>query len=181
MIATPVGPAARTPRHSATATRPALPGSHLGLSWRALGSADVDDVVALHVRSDAVDSPSTRTTREDVEELLAAGGADTLGGHDVDGILRAVAALEVREVDGADEVHLRATVDPGTRGRGIGKALLAWQDDRARDLLAERPRGASVIVVHVDDHQSDRRRLYAAAGFTPVASTGPRTRFEVRL
>ncbi|MGO1174489.1 MAG: hypothetical protein ACTMKU_09315, partial [Actinomycetaceae bacterium] len=70
MIVSPAGPAAHRAWRGSTAARPALPGGHLGLSWRALDARDVDDVVALLDRSEAVDSSATLTTRAEVEDML---------------------------------------------------------------------------------------------------------------
>ena len=71
-----------------------------------------------------------------------------------------------------DETHARvfiaASVDPSWRGRGIGRALLTWQDDRARQILATLdPDLPGRIAAYVDEDLEDRRRLYAAAGFSP--------------
>ncbi|MGC5627132.1 hypothetical protein ACPYO6_02645 [Georgenia sp. Z1344] len=178
MIVSSAGSAAQLARRFDPPASAAVPGPHLGLRWRTLAADDGADVAALWDRSDAVDSRGTRTTRADVDRLLsaAADAGDTLGGFDADGILRAAAALVLTlQGDGA-EVRLRATIDPGRRGLGIGKALLGWQDDRARQLLADAaPAGPARIVIEVDPHQSDRRRLCAAAGFAPEPGAPGRT------
>ena len=55
------------------------------------------------------------------------------------------------------------------RGRGVGRALLYWQDGRARQMLVEIFGAESDVPVSisnlVDAHMTDRRRLYIAAGF----------------
>lgn len=176
-------PGAHSARRFDAPASAALPGPHLGLTWRTLEPGDGADVHALWDRSDAVDVHGDSTTRGELEEALraAARSGDTLGGFDPEGILRAAAALVLTSRADTAEVRLRATVDPGTRGRGIGKALLGWQDDRARQLLAaSAPAGPARIVIDVGRHQGDRRRLYAAAGFAPEPS-GPGTTFAVTL
>lgn len=178
------GRAVRAARRFDPPVTAALPRAHLGLRWRALTSEDVDDLAALWQRSAAADAPIQPLGVDELTEVLhdARTTGDTLGGFDQDGILRAAAAL-VLETDGEDgQVRLTATVDPGTRGRGIGKALMTWQDDRARQILAEAaPRGAARILVEVDAHHTDRRRLCAAAGLSPLRGDGPRTTFAVSL
>lgn len=159
-----------------------VPGDHLGLVWRPLTTDDADQAFALLERCEAVDQPTMRTGRSRVEEILArpATGmkADSLGGFDSGGELRAAAFVHAPL---GDETHARvfisASVDPAWRGRGLGRALLTWQDDRARQILATLdPALPGRIAAYVDERLEDRRRLYAAAGFSPK-----RTFREMRL
>lgn len=170
--ADPAAPAAQRFDPPDSATRP---GGHLGLVWRGLGTADVEAVAELWARSDSVDEPAEPTGPSAVRNLLSAArtSGDTLGGVDEHGRLRAAAAIVLEQHDATVQARLRATIDPDLRGRGIGKALLTWQEGRARQLLAEAaPSGPARIVVDVDVHQVDRRRLYAAAGFAPSVDAG---------
>src|SRR5690625_1080708 len=120
---------------AAPPTRAAVPGPHLGLSWRALTPADLDEAAALSERCEAVDRPILRTTRTQLADILGRPGtgmkSDSLGGFDGAGQLRAAAFVHAPQ---GDETHARvfiaASVDPSWRGRGIGRALLTWQDDR---------------------------------------------------
>ncbi|MFC4555888.1 GNAT family N-acetyltransferase [Georgenia faecalis] len=150
-----------------------LPAAHLGLTWRPLEPGDADAVLALARRCEAVDTPILRVDAGDVESVLARPErgivADSLGGFDSAGELRASAFVYAPP---GDESHARvfidAAVDPEWRGRGIGRALLAWQDGRARQMLAQMdPELPGRIAAYVDEHHADRRRLYAAAGFSP--------------
>lgn len=170
------------PDRAAPPTEAPLPGPHLGLTWRPLTPEDADRVWALVQRCEDVDQPVLRTDRSRVEEVLgrpAAGiTADSLGGLDTAGELRAAAFVHSPL---GDETHARvfisASVDPSWRGRGIGRALLTWQDGRARQILATLdPSLPGRIAAYVDEHLEDRRRLYAAAGFSPK-----RTFREMRL
>ncbi|WP_413449853.1 GNAT family N-acetyltransferase [Georgenia phoenicis] len=170
------------PDRAAAPAHATVPGPHLGLTWRPLTTEDVDLVHALIARCEAVDEPVLRTSRAQVEEILGrpATGmkADSLGGLDSAGELRAAAFVHAPL---GDETHARvfiaASIDPSWRGRGIGRALLTWQDDRARQILATLdPSLPGRIAAYVDEDLEDRRRLYAAAGFSPK-----RTFREMRL
>ncbi|HLV05925.1 GNAT family N-acetyltransferase [uncultured Georgenia sp.] len=162
------------PSRAAPPAEATVPGPHLGLTWRTLTPADLDDLHALVQRCEEVDQPLSRTRRTQLEEMLArpATGmkADSLGGFDAAGTLRAAAFVHAPR---GDETHARvfigASVDPSWRGRGIGRALLTWQDDRARQILATLdPALPGRIASYVDEHLHDRRRLYAAAGFSAL-------------
>ncbi|WP_159620770.1 GNAT family N-acetyltransferase [Ruania rhizosphaerae] len=139
-----------------------VPGRHLGLGWRPLEPADENDVRLLLTRVGAVDqgyhptpldlSPQVHTaTCGDLQ-------SDTLAGIDASGDLRAVAMVR----RGSSTVALAAELEPSWRGRGIGRALLRWQDACAQRL------GPVVTEIVVDEARIDRRRLCAAAGFAPA-------------
>ncbi|WP_324650929.1 GNAT family N-acetyltransferase [Georgenia sp. H159] len=170
------------PDRAAPPAEATIPGAHLGLTWRPLTPDDSDAAMALVERCETVDQPVLRTSRARVEEILARPStgmkADSLGGFDTGNELRAAAFVYSPR---GDETHARvfiaASIDPSWRGRGIGRALLTWQDDRARQILATLdPELPGRIAAYVDEHLEDRRRLYAAAGFSPK-----RTFREMRL
>src|SRR5690625_2673681 len=57
-------------------------------------------------------------------------------------------------------------VDPAWRGRGIGRALLAWQEQVGRAKIAAASTSArGRLLVHLDDHVAAARRLVERAGF----------------
>lgn len=148
------------------------PAAHLGLVWRRLGAEDLPAAADLAARCTEADQPVHPL---DVAPLAALVGpspampSDTLGGFGPDGRLEAMAVVYLPP-DATDVLRafLVATIAPTWRGRGIGRALLDWQDARARQLLAADGRELPVrIAAHVDAHLADRRRLYVAAGFSP--------------
>lgn len=58
-------------------------------------------------------------------------------------------------------------VHPAARGRGLGRALLNWQDARAQQQLATHAEALPAwSIVYADDRSSDKKRLLEGAGFT---------------
>ncbi|MEW1957944.1 GNAT family N-acetyltransferase [Kineococcus sp. NPDC059986] len=149
-----------------------------GLTCRPLTTDDVPVWADLLDRAAAVDRPHVRDSPEWLRRSLTADGFDagtqSLAGFDADGVLRAAAVVELRL---GDLAHLRlpcgGVVDPGWRGRGVGRALLAWAERAARDRVARRRRelGRDVtadLQVWAADHRDDLARLCARAGLTPL-------------
>ena len=75
----------------------------------------------------------------------------------------------LRGIHEAATAIVSAYIHPHWRGRGVGRALLYWQDGRARQMLVDTFGAESDVPVSisnlVDAHMTDRRRLYIAAGF----------------
>ncbi|WP_380174059.1 GNAT family N-acetyltransferase [Kineococcus sp. DHX-1] len=149
-----------------------------GLTCRPLTTDDVPAWAELLDRAAAVDRPHVRDSPEWLRRSLTAdgfdAGAQSLAGVDPDGVLRAVAVVELRL---GDLEHLRlpcdGVVDPAWRGRGVGQALLAWGESAARDRVTRRRRelGREVtadLQVWAADHRDDVARLCARAGLTPL-------------
>ncbi|MFC2556960.1 MAG: GNAT family N-acetyltransferase, partial [Pauljensenia sp.] len=95
---------------------------------------------------------------------------DTIVGLDAKQSICAVASVRVlRGIHEAATAIVSAYIHPHWRGRGVGRALLYWQDGRARQMLVETFGADSEVPASisnlVDAHMTDRRRLYIAAGF----------------
>lgn len=151
-----------------------LPPAHLELTWRALRAADAVALHALLTTVEEADEAPGRTSLAEVEEMFVDAWRDmqrdSLGGFDGDGVLRAYAIVAVRPGDERTvRAFLQGGVHPAWRGRGIGRAVLAWLEGRGRQKLAESGKDLPArLAVFADEHARDNRRLYAAAGFSPI-------------
>ncbi len=152
-----------------------LPDPVAGLRFRA---ASREDAAAVHALAEAcadVDRQQERESLEDVDEQLrtewwdpatdGAVGVDAGGDVLAYGIvLRRPGQVRTRQA------LLRGMVHPRVRGRGAGRALLAWQTARGQELLAGSDGGPDVprmLRVFVEDHVAGRAALVRAAGFVP--------------
>lgn len=151
-----------------------LPPAHLELSWRALQVRDADALYALISAVEAADRAPARTSRAEVGEIFDGAWKDlqrdSIGGFDERGVLRAYAVVEVRPGDARTvRAFLTGGVDPAWRGRGLGRAVLAWMEGRGRQKLVETGKDLPArLAAYVEEGARDQRRLYAAAGFSPI-------------
>ena len=147
------------------------------LTWRPLGPEDNHELAALIARAEDVDNPPYRTSEQETAEYFLDPTYSGVAGRDTDGVMRAFGLVRLRP---AGEIYasMTGTVDPAVRNRGIGRALLHWQAERARHLVgAERagsvPRkGAAQIPAHVvTTVMADDERMQghlADMGFEPM-------------
>lgn len=151
-----------------------LPPAHLELAWRPLTADDAPALHALKITAEEADGAPQRTSLGEVRELFEQPWADPerdyLGGFDAEGELRAYGLVSVRP---GDERTVRAFLDggvhPAWRGRGVGRAVLQWMEGRGRQLIAATGKDLPArLAVYVDEDARDQRRLYAAAGFSPI-------------
>lgn len=150
-----------------------LPPAHLELVWRPLQMSDAEPLLALVQVIEAADEALERTSIEEVVEILTGPwlelAADTLGGFDDSGTIRAYAIVQTPPADSLLRAYLHGAVHPAWRGRGIGRAVLAWLEGRGRQKLAASGKDLPArLAVMVEAKARDHRRLYAAAGFSPV-------------
>lgn len=159
-------------RAAAPAELPALP-SDVGLTWRALTPADVPGWFALHQVVDDHDRAIERVAEYELADRFKGAwrdpARDSIGGFDADGKLRAYAWTEYRPVtEGTHAPVLFGAVHPGHRRRGIGRALVAWSEARARQRLATAEVDLPArIRLYLDGHHAEARRLAEACGFAP--------------
>ncbi|MCL2803839.1 MAG: GNAT family N-acetyltransferase [Micrococcales bacterium] len=145
-----------------------LPPARHQLEWRALDSRDAAQFASLEAQNSGQIASEEAPIPWDV---VIAPGPDgepcTLGGFDQAGVLRAAVALQLWPPAESGTVLVRGVVDPDWAGRGIGRALMAWEEGRARQILAGLPgNGPACLVTYVDETAASHRRLVMAAGFS---------------
>lgn len=118
-----------------------LPADSAGYRWRTLRRDDAVLLVDLAERISTRDHPAWSESLDELQDELERSWVDL----STDGLLcmdAAGAAVAYGLVtmppdpESLVRVHLAGGVDPSHRGRGVGRVLLAWQHDRARQLLA---------------------------------------------
>jgi mycothiol synthase len=148
-----------------------------GIAVRVATRGDLDEVVALLRSAELADSGQATITREDVESDWNKPGfelaADARVLHE-DGVLVAYA-----EACGG---RIWGTVAPSACGRGLGTAVLQWQEQRA----CEQARAQGLSQTHIGQTIADGAQrsiaLLQAHGFTPFYTAwGLRLRPEVEL
>ncbi|TDE88938.1 GNAT family N-acetyltransferase [Occultella glacieicola] len=150
-----------------------MPSAGSGLTWRPLGTGDVAELHALFERIETHDNPPYRTTLEEAAETFQGEWKDapnnSLGGFDGEGVLRAYGTVTVQPGDVRSvRAFLEGGVDPLWRRRSIGTAVLRWQVDRSRQVLAASGKDVpGRIVVHVEDGMTDSVRMLQEQGFSP--------------
>lgn len=152
-----------------------LPDSSLDLTWRPLTVDDVPAWYELERVIEAADELAEHYSAEDLHDELFDGSwknpeLDSLVGLDGDGEPRAFGLVDVRP---GDTRVVRAFcwggVHPQWRGRGIGAAVLTWQEARGRQKIAAAGKQApGRLVVHSPDGLKDRATMLRQGGFSPV-------------
>jgi len=149
---------------------PQLPTHPDVANWRAATAADVDELLAFHADVAAADHPEWIETRDEVMEAFEAShidpSRDTMLGIDASGRVLASGSVVVPT---GRETLIRAialgAVRPDVRGRGIGRALLDWQLERARERLAEFDDPLpGWIVAYAEERAPDAGALLERAG-----------------
>jgi mycothiol synthase len=150
---------------------PALPVLPYGLTARPLTADDVPAAVALLEAAEAVDDTGEHEDVEDLTEWwvndLFDLAQDGLAVRTADGDLVAWATvLALPTFRGAFRITLEARVHPAWRNRGIGRALLAWQLARGREVHAARhPEAPADLVVKAYTSMRSLESLLRRAGF----------------
>jgi ribosomal protein S18 acetylase RimI-like enzyme len=115
--------------------------SLIGFRWRPASVGDLDAILELANAADRVDHPHYLTTRDELEDDLTASfvdvARDTMLAFADSGALVAFGFVLLPP---GQETLVRSiivgTVHPSWREKGIGRALLAWQEQRALQQLA---------------------------------------------
>ena len=120
-------------------------------------------ILALNAELDAIyPEEGANHFRLDEEETAPGRGAFViafLDGHPV-------GCGAIRRLDAGTAELKRMYVDPGARGRGVGRAILSALESEARDLDAER------LVLEAGDRQIEAMALYRRCGFRRIPPFG---------
>jgi len=108
--------------------------SQTGLQWRPATTADLDNWAELIARTAAVEHPVWFERRGDLVHVLESTKNDprtnTILGFDADGVARAYGRI-TKNPEG-DKATGMGCVDPDWQRRGVGSAVLAWQEAQTR-------------------------------------------------
>ena len=144
-----------------------------GLTTRPMRPADVVAIAALAAAAERVDDTGRHESPEDltawfVNDLVDL-ARDTRVVLDGDELLAWASAIAPPTFRDAYGVHLEGQVHPDRRGRGIGRALLAWQLERGTQLHAERhPEAPARLTVIVPTTLVSLEALVRRAGLQPA-------------
>jgi mycothiol synthase len=148
-------------------------GAH-GLTWRPLTPDDGAGLTTLVTAIEEADSEPFRTSYDEVMEKFEGAwkdhARDTLAGVDDSGVLRAWAQVNQPPGDvSVVRTYLDGGVHPEWRARGIGRELLAWQVDRARQVLAATGKDVpGRIAAFASEQATATIALLQAAGLAPI-------------
>lgn len=152
----------------------AEPDAALGLRWRPLDRPDAAALHGLVAAVEAADVAPAGMSVEEVSELFDGDwkdhARDTLVGVDADGVIRAWAQVSTAPGDTTlVRTFLGGGVHPQWRRRGVGSALLAWSEGRARQLLAGSGKDLpGRIGVYCDDSAVDTVAMLERSAFAPL-------------
>ncbi|TXN30265.1 GNAT family N-acetyltransferase [Lacisediminihabitans profunda] len=142
-----------------------------GTVWRAARLGDVDAITGMMHAADRVDHPRYLTQRDEVLDSLDSSyidaARDTIVGIDLTNSY--VAFGSVALLPGQETLVrsvLFGAVDPAWRGKGIGRQLLRWQEQRALQQLATSDKPLpGWILAFIDDEAIQTNHLFARAGY----------------
>lgn len=149
-----------------------LPESTDEVTWRPASVADAPAIHACERKIGAADHPRYTTPLEEIEEDFAHSyvdaASDTLIAVDAAG---RVLAWGMTILSPGQDTLVRSIlfggVDPEFRGRGLGRQLLRWQQDRGLQQLASSEKTLpGWLVISADDAAEQTKRLAERCGFS---------------
>ncbi|MEV7606675.1 GNAT family N-acetyltransferase [Paenarthrobacter sp. NPDC089322] len=143
-----------------------------GLQWRPATSHDLGNWAELIARTAAVEHPVWYEKRGDLVHVLESTKndprANTLLGFDSDGVARAYGRIS-KNPEG-DKALAMGCVDPQWQRRGIGSAVLAWQEAQTRfrfrdDAAAGRITAPPRLRVRTEEQHGHQAQLLTSKGY----------------
>lgn len=164
-----------------------------GLQWRPATTEDLDNWAGLIARTAAVEHPVWFEKRGDLLHVLQSTKNDprsnTLLGIDTNGVARAYGRI-TKNPEG-DKATGMGCVDPEWQRRGIGSAVLAWQEAQTRirfqtDTAAGHTTAPPRLRVQTEEQHSHQAALFLSSGYgivrwfnemhRPLSAPAPETR-----
>ncbi|MGV3732373.1 MAG: GNAT family N-acetyltransferase [Microcella sp.] len=152
----------------------AMPDGPEGIQWRPLSVDDAATLAELQERISRRDHPTWSESVDELQEELEHSWVDParagLLAVDADGTAVGWGLVVLPpDPESLVRVILFGGVDPAHRGRGVGRRLLAWQRDRARQLLAASPLALPAWVLgYAPDRSPEHGALLQRLGFEAV-------------
>jgi GNAT superfamily N-acetyltransferase len=141
------------------------------LTWRALTTEDASALTRAYAAVEAVDYTGEHYSEQDLRDELDDESIDlrrdTLAALAPDGELAAFVWVHGSvEVHDLDRIDAEGAVVPAARGRGLGRRLLEWAEERAARLHTERhPDTPGAVCVDVHENNPGKQALVQAAGY----------------
>jgi mycothiol synthase len=141
-----------------------------GLTARPIAPDDVPAIAAMLAAAEAVDRTGVHESAEDltgwwVNDLVDLARDSTLVSTADGELVGYAAAIAPPTFRDAFDVYLEGRVHPRWRGRGVGRALLAWQLERGAQVHAERhPEAPARLTVSAYTSMPDLAALLRRAG-----------------
>jgi mycothiol synthase len=141
------------------------------VTWRSLTTDDAPALARAWALIEAVDGTgehfSEQDVRDELEDELLDTGRDTLGALEPGGgfvaFVRVSGSASVGDVD---RIFADGAVVPALRGRGLGRRLLEWAEERAAALHRERhPDVPGAVCLYVHENNPSKAALVRAAGY----------------
>jgi len=143
-------------------------------TWRPLTTGDAPALARVNAAVEAVDRTgehfSEQDIRDELEDEVIDLERDSLAALDADGDLVAYARVHARaDVRDVDRVRADGAVVPAARGRGLGRRLLAWSEERAERMHRARHPGTSgAVIVVAHESNAGKEALVRAAGYEAI-------------
>ena len=141
------------------------------LTWRPLTIEDAPALTRSWAAIEAVDRRGEHYSEQDLRDVLEDEsidlGRDTLAAVAPDGELVAFVWVQgPAEVIDVDWLEVDGAVLPVARGRGLGRRLLEWAEERAASLHRKRhPNAPAAVRVVVHENNPSKEALVRAAGY----------------
>lgn len=145
-----------------------LPASVAGIEWRPLSQEDAGPLYELLGQLDDAERASYRTSRDEVDAMLARdGGWHAIGGYQASDPESMVAFGYVGlSLLNKREVRCEGGVHPKLRGEGVGRTLLGWQTKTGAELVRQcNPERGGYLVHSVSDNHPKLREAIKGMGY----------------